>query len=113
MEAAKVYSLFNEKLDLFALHSGAEDLKVRGRWQAVARSNLRDDLYLIRRDMAAQLLKKRSKKSIEQLVDEWLQQRSTKVERFNSMLEEMRLRGTIDFATLSVSAQELRELAAI
>jgi len=113
MEAAKVYSLFNEKLDLFALHSGAEDLKVRGRWQAVARSNLRDDLYLIRRDMAAQLLKKRSKKSIEELVDRWLQQRSAKVERFNSMLEEMKLRGTIDISSLSVAAQELRELAAI
>jgi len=113
MEAAKVYSLFNEKLDLFALHSGAEDLHVRGRWQAVARSNLRDDLYLIRRDMAAQLLKKRSKKSVEELVDRWLQQRSAKVERFNSMLEEMTLRGTIDISSLSVAAQELRELAAI
>lgn len=111
MEAAKVYSIFNEKLGLFALHSGAEDLEVRGRWQAMARSNLRDELYLIRRDMAALLLKKRSKKSIEQIVGEWLQQRSVRVERFKSMLDEMKLRGDVDFASLSVASQELRELA--
>ena len=111
MEAAKVYSIFNEKLGLFALHSGAEDLEVRGRWQAMARSNLRDEFYLIRRDMAALLLKKRSKKSIEQIVEEWLQQRSVRVERFKSMLDEMKRRGDTDFASLSVAAQELRELA--
>jgi glutamate dehydrogenase len=112
MEAAKVYSLFNEKLGLFTLHADAEDLDVRGRWQAMARSNLRDEFYLIRRDMAAQLLKKRSKKSMEQLVDIWLEERSAKVERFKSMLDEMKLRGAIDFASLSVAAQELRELVA-
>jgi glutamate dehydrogenase len=112
MEAAKVYSLFNEKLGLFALHAGAEDLAVRGRWQAMARSNLRDEFYLIRRDMAALLLKKRSKKDIEQLVDDWLQQRSAQVERFKSMLDEMKLRGDIDISSLSVAAQELRELVA-
>ena len=102
MDGARIYSLFNEKLDLFSLHSGAEDLKVSGRWQAMARSNLRDEFYLIRRDMAAQLLKKRSKKSVEQLVDEWLRARSTRVERFISMLEDMKLRGANDLASLSL-----------
>ena len=62
--------------------------------------------------MAADILKKRSKKSIEQLVDEWLQQRSDRVERFVAMLDEMKLRGVFDIATLSVAAKELRELVA-
>jgi len=112
LDAARIYSLFNEKLGLFALHAGAEDLDVRGRWQAMARSNLRDEFYVIRRDMAAQLLKKRSKKSIEQLVDQWLHERGARVERFISILDEMKLRDAIDFASLSVAAQELRELVA-
>ena len=76
MDAARVYSLFNERLGIFALHTGTEDLKVQGRWQAMARSNLRDDLFRIRRDMAGQVLKKRSKKDVEQLVDEWLAERA-------------------------------------
>ncbi len=112
MESAQVYSLFNDRLGIFALHAGAEDVKVKGRWQAMARSNLRDEFFQIRRDMAADILKKRSKKSIEQLVDEWLQQRSEQVERFVSMLDEMKLRGVFDIATLSVAARELRELVA-
>ena len=112
MESARVYSLFNDRLGIFALHAGAEDVRVRGRWQALARSNLRDEFFRIRRDMAADILKKRSKKNIEQLVDEWLQQRSTQVERFVTMLDEMKLRGVFDIATLSVAAKELRELVA-
>ncbi len=83
---------------------------MKGRWQATARSNLRDEFFQIRRDMAADILKKRSKKNIEQLVDEWLHQRSARVERFNAMLDEMKLRGIFDIATLSVAAKELREL---
>ncbi len=112
MQSAQVYSLFNDRLGIFALHAGAEDVKVKGRWQAMARSNLRDEFFQIRRDMAADILKKRSKKNMEQLVDEWLQQRSEQVERFVSMLDEMKLRGVFDIAALSVAAKELRELVA-
>jgi glutamate dehydrogenase len=110
MESARVYSLFNDRLGIFVLHAGAEDVKVKGRWQAMARSILRDEFFQIRRDMAADILKKRSKKKIEQLVDEWLQQRSTRVESFTAMLDEMKLRGVFDIATLSVAARELRAL---
>jgi glutamate dehydrogenase len=110
MDAARVYSLFNERLGIFALHTGTEDLQVHGRWQAMARSNLRDELYRIRRNMAAQILKKRSKKGVEQLVDEWLDARNEQVDRFTSMLDEMTLRAAVDFSSLSVAAQELREL---
>jgi glutamate dehydrogenase len=109
-ESARVYSLFNDRLGIFALHAGAEDVRVRGRWQALARSNLRDEFFRIRREMAADILRKRSKKNIERLVDEWLQQRRARVERFVSMLDEMQLRGVFDIATLSVAAKELREL---
>lgn len=112
MQSAQVYSLFNDRLGIFALHAGAEDVKVKGRWQAMARSNLRDEFFQIRRDMAADILKKRSKKNMEQLVDEWLQQRSEQVERFVSMLDEMKLRGVFDIAALAVAAKELRELVA-
>ena len=110
LETARVYSAFNENLGLAWLHAGAEDLKVRGRWQAIARGNLRDRFYHIRRDLAAQLLKKRSRKDVAVLVDDWLSQRDEDVERFKEMLSEMRLRNAVDFASLSVAAQELQDL---
>jgi len=43
-------------------------------------------------------------------VDKWLQSHATEVARYKRTLEEMRLRGEVDFATLSVAAQELEDL---
>ncbi|MCH8117459.1 MAG: NAD-glutamate dehydrogenase [Proteobacteria bacterium] len=112
LESARLYSAFNQKIGFYWLHVSAEDLKVHGRWQAIARSNLRDDFYRIRRDLAAQILSKRSKQDISVAVDNWLHERSAKVERFKSMVEEMSARNDVDFATLTVAAQEMRDLIA-
>ncbi|MDJ0699039.1 MAG: NAD-glutamate dehydrogenase [Woeseiaceae bacterium] len=110
IETARLYSAFNDNLGIYWLHLCAEDLKVSGRWQAIARSNLREDVYRIRRELAAQLLKRRGKQDLKTAVERWLQRRSEPVERYKLMVEEMRLRGAVDFATLSVAAQELRDL---
>ncbi len=110
VETARLYSAFNESLGIFWLHVCAEELKVQGRWQAAARGTLRNDLYQIRRDLAIQLLKKRSKKPMPELVARWLAERDSQVERVKAMIEEMKLRGNADFATLFVAAQELRDL---
>jgi len=110
VETARLYSAFNEKLGVFWLHNGAEDLAVQGRWQSMARSNLRDDFYRVRRELAEQLLKKRSRKAMPELVESWLSARAQRVERIRAMIEEMKLRGDADFATLSVAAQELWDL---
>ena len=79
-------------------------------WQAIARSNLREQIYLIRRELAAQLLRRRGKQDMQAAVESWLERRSEKVDRYKAMVEEIRLREAIDFATLSVAAQELRDL---
>ncbi len=113
VETARLYSAFNENLGIFWLHVCAEDLEVQGRWQAVARGTLRNDLYQIRRELAIQLLKKRSKKPMPELVEKWLSERSSQVARVKAMIEEMKLRGDADFATLFVAAQELRDLTNI
>jgi glutamate dehydrogenase len=110
IETARLYSAFNDKLGIHWLHVCAEDLSVIGRWQAIARSNLREDIYRIRRKLAAQLLRRRGKQDLEVAVERWLAQRSEKVDRYKAIVEEMRLREANDFATLSVAAQELRDL---
>ena len=112
LDAARLYSTFNDALGLHWLHNRAEDLKVRGRWQAMARSNLRDEFYRIRRELAFTLLRPRSKRDSGEIASEWLHRNASGVEQFNLMVEEMKLRDRVDFATLSVAAQELRELIA-
>ncbi|MCH9696371.1 MAG: NAD-glutamate dehydrogenase [Gammaproteobacteria bacterium] len=113
LDVARLYSIFNDALRLFWLHNRAEDLEVKGRWQAMARSNLRDDFFRIRRELAFKLVKLRSKKDPGAIANEWLAQNEAKVERFRLMMDEMKLRDEIDFATLTVAAQELRDLISI
>jgi glutamate dehydrogenase len=110
IDAARLYSTFNDALGLYWLHNKAEDLEVSGRWQAMARSNLRDEFYRLRRRLAFQLLSARTKKEPGEIAAAWLKKHSAEVESFKSMIEEMKLRDVIDFATLTVAAQELRDL---
>jgi NAD-specific glutamate dehydrogenase len=76
----------------------------------MARSNLRDDFYKIRRDIALRLLTRRGKLDGRVVARKWLKKRENEVARFRGMIEEMKLRDNFDFATLSVAAQELRDL---
>jgi len=110
LDFAKLYAVTNEKLGIYWLHVCAEDLKVEDRWQATARGKLRDDFFRMRRELAEQILRKRGKRDVPAAVDKWLEDRSVQVERFTNMIEEMKLRSEIDFATLSVAARELRDL---
>jgi len=110
IDAARLYSIFNDTLGLYWLHNQADDLEVEGRWQAMARSNLRDEFYRLRRTLAFQLLSKHTKKEPSEIVAAWLNKNAYKVNRFNHMIDEMKLRDHIDFATLTVAAQEFRDL---
>ena len=109
-DLAKLYAVTNEKLGIYWLHVCAEDLQVGDRWQAIARGKLRDEFFWMRRELAEQILRKRGKYDLAEAVERWLAARSERVERFTSMIEEMRLRSEIDFATLSVAAREFRDL---
>jgi len=109
-DAARLYATFNDALRLYWLHNQAEDLKVVGRWQAKARSNLRDEFYRLRRKLAFQLLSARGKKGPGALAESWLKKNAAEVDRFNRMIEEMKLRDEVDFATLTVAADELKNL---
>jgi len=110
LDAAALYATLNQTLELHWLHNRAEDLAVDGRWQAIARSNLRDEFYRLRRNLAFQLLTPRSKKDPGSIATTWLARHAREVDQFNSMMAEMKLRDEIDFATLSVAAQEFRDL---
>ncbi len=112
LDLARLYSATNEKLGIYWLHVAAEDLQYEDRWQAIARGKLRDEFFKMRRELAEQILRRRGKNAIPEAVDKWLAARSDRVDRFVNLIEEMKLRPEIDFATLSVAAQEFRDLIA-
>ena len=111
-ETAKMYALLSERLAVVWLHHAVEGLEVEGRWQALARSNLRDDFYACRRKLATKFVQGRSRLSPTQLFENWVKKNADEVEKYDSIIREMKPRGDIDYATLSVAAQELRKLIA-
>ena len=75
----------------------------------MARGNLRDEFYAVRRSLATQLLKRRSRLTPSDQFHRWAAKNAASVGKFDLILREMKLREDIDFATLSVAAQELRK----
>ena len=110
IDSARLYSSFNDALGLQWLHNSAEDLKVSGRWQAKARNILREDFFRLRRQIGDNLLTRRSTRDAREIARRWLVKHEQEVQRFTQTIEEMKRREDIDFATLSVAAQELRNL---
>ena len=110
LATGRMYAGMSDRLGIVWMNRCVEGLVVEGRWQALARSNLRDDFYRIRRDFAVSLLSGRSRKTPEEIFQAWLRKNSAAVRQFDSILAEMQIRQDIDFATLSVAAQELRKL---
>jgi glutamate dehydrogenase len=111
IETAKVYAQFSDSLDIPWIYRNIETLKVDGRWQAMARGNLREEIYKERRALAALLVQGHGPGIPKNAVDDWLEKHAAAVEHFKTMLDEMKQRPKVDFATLSVAQQELRRLS--
>jgi glutamate dehydrogenase len=110
VETAKMYSVMSDRLGFIWLNRSVEDLEVEGRWQAMARSNLRDEFYRLRRNLAGTLLGGRKRKTPVAAFEDWTEKNIQAVRKFDLLLSDMKLRLDTDFAVLSVAAQELRKL---
>ena len=112
LETAKMYAMLSQRLNIVWLHRSVENMPVDGRWQAMARGNLRDGFYAARRDLSARLLRRKSRLSPLRLFENWVTKTAGPIAKYDVILQEMQLRGEVDFATLSVASQELRRLIA-
>ena len=112
LETAKMYANLSQRLGVIWLHRSVENLEVEGRWQAMARGNLRDEFYAVRRELSIRLLRGKSRLAPTRLFENWATQNAHGIAKFDAILREMQLREDVDFATLSVAAQELRRIVA-
>jgi glutamate dehydrogenase len=110
MDTAKMYSVISDRLGFIWLNRSVEELAVEGRWQAIARSNLRDEFYRVRRELSTTLLKRKTRKKPVEVFGAWVEENQAAVRKLDAIIAEMKLRPEVDFATLSVAAQELRRL---
>jgi glutamate dehydrogenase len=110
-QAGAVYFELGMGLGLDWLRDEIEGLKVEGRWQAVARSSLRENLFMLHRRLTFQVLSIDNAGTPRDVVLAWLDKSAEKVSHSKRVLKEMRASGNLDFPTLSVALQEIRKLA--
>jgi glutamate dehydrogenase (NAD) (EC 1.4.1.2) len=92
------------------LREQIEALKVDGRWHAVARGVLRDELAVQMRKLTEQVLAMPGKDA-EAKVAAWLERDDPTLRFTLSMLNELVTQKTLDYPTVSVAVQRLAQLA--
>ena len=107
---AKVHFRLGEALNLPWLVAQIDGLAVDGRWHAVARGVLRDELYTQQRSLVNQVLAMPGS-SAEAKVRNWLDRDDASLRFTLSMLNELAAQKTLDYPTASVAVQRLSQLA--
>ena len=110
MDVSKVHFRLGEALSLPWLFEQIDALEVNGRWHAVARGVLRDELAAHHRNLAGQALGMKGG-SAEAKVAAWVARDDNSLRFTLAMLTELAEQKTLDYPTVSVAVQRLGQLA--
>jgi glutamate dehydrogenase len=109
--ATCVYFGIGERLSLDWLRDRVLELPRSDRWQALARSALRDDLYELHRMLTREIIQGANGRDGIAAIEAWLEQNAESVARARSVLADVRASEHYDTTTLPVVVRELKNLA--
>ncbi len=110
VDVARLHFRVGEALRVPWLTEQIDALEVEGRWHAVARGVLREELAVQQRTLVGQVLSMPGK-TPEQKVAAWLERDDPALRFTLSMLSELAAQKTLDYPTASVAVQRLSQLA--
>ncbi|HEX2596073.1 MAG TPA: NAD-glutamate dehydrogenase domain-containing protein, partial [Luteimonas sp.] len=110
IDVAKVHFRLGEALNVPWLLAQIDALPVEGRWHAVARGVLRDELATQQRALVLQVLAMPGANA-DAKVRQWLERDDASLRFTLSMLSELAAQKTLDYPTASVAVQRLSQLA--
>jgi glutamate dehydrogenase len=110
IEVAKVHFRLGDALNLPWLQEQIDALAVDGRWHAVARGVLRDELAAQQRALVQQVLAMPGANA-DAKVAHWLQRDDASLRFTLAMLNELAAQKSMDYPTASVAVQRLSQLA--
>ncbi|GAB3351589.1 NAD-glutamate dehydrogenase [Lysobacter tyrosinilyticus] len=110
VDVAKVHFRLGEALNLPWLSGQIDNLAVEGRWHAVARGVLREELATQQRALVGQVLSMPGANA-DAKVQSWLQRDDASLRFTLAMLNELASQKTLDYPTASVAVQRLSQLA--
>jgi glutamate dehydrogenase len=117
---AAVYFALGYKLDLHWLRDQIAKLPAETHWQTLAQGALRDDLYSEQRELTIEVLKRDTEDGTEDspedddaetLIDTWMEENGSAVERTTAILSDLKEADTLDIAMISVALREIRNLS--
>ena len=107
---AHLYFRVGFKLRLDWIREQIEALKADGRWQALARAQLRERLVREHRAVLMQILEGHGNDQLDAALADWITRAAPRIARVQTVLDEMKAAGQCDFATLSVALREVERL---
>ena len=105
---ARVYFGLGRSLHMKWLREQFESLPVSGQWHALARANLRDELFSIQNTLVENILQEQGKR--QDAVPRWISNRQSDVDKVVAMLSDMVNLPAMDYATASVAVRSLGAL---
>ena len=111
VEVAKVHFRLGDVLRLPWLQEQIDALAVDGRWHAVARGVLREELATQQRALVGQVLSMPGANA-DAKVKHWIERDDSSLRFTLAMLNELAAQKTLDYPTVSVAVQRLSQLAA-
>ncbi|MBD9368196.1 NAD-glutamate dehydrogenase [Xanthomonas sp. XNM01] len=111
VDVSRVHFRIGDALGLPWLFEQIDALAVDGRWHAVARGVLRDELSAHQRVLAGQAIAQPAGDA-DAKVQQWLNREDASLRFTLGMLAELSAQKTLDYPTLSVAVQKLGQLAA-
>jgi glutamate dehydrogenase len=109
-EIGRLYFDLAQKLRLDWVRARIEELKVEGRWRAMARASLRETLGRDLRALVRSVLRKRAGRGSRAALAAWLERSQPQVAHVQRAVDDMQTAGGADFATLSVALKEVEHL---
>ncbi|RPE81542.1 NAD-glutamate dehydrogenase [Vulcaniibacterium tengchongense] len=110
-QVAKAYYALGAALHLPWLYEQIEALPVDGRWQALARGALRDELGAQQRAIVSRIVATPGKQPVEAKVEAWLNRDDSGLRFTLAMFSDLLNQKSLDYPTLSVAVRRLAQLA--
>ncbi|MDS1309608.1 NAD-glutamate dehydrogenase [Marinobacter xiaoshiensis] len=109
---ANLYYELGDRLDLNWFATAIANLKPGSHWQALARESFREDMDWQQRALTTGVLRLAGKpEELPACVDAWLERHESLIERWKSMLQELKGVREPEYAMFSVALRELLDLA--
>lgn len=107
---AAVYFELGVYLELQWLRDEIGELQVSSHWHTLAKSELRSDMHYQQRHLCAEVLSTVALDEASNMVNCWANNNRPGIEKYSTLINDMRASTTVDFAMLSLAVNEVHKL---